>query len=61
MQLLFSLIHERISKKLNAIVIHNRNADLGSNNVLMFKVIVIVIYYTDLGSDGNSNSNIMMF
>ena len=25
----------------------------------MFKV--IVIYYTDLGSDGNSNSNILMF
>ena len=38
------------------VVIHNSNIDLGSNsnsNLLKFKVIVIVIYYIDLG--GNSD------
>ena len=42
-----------------SIVIHNSNTDLGSNinfNLLIFKVIAIVIYYIDFGSNNNSNS-----
>ena len=47
---------------LNAVVIHNSNTDVGSNsNLLIFKVILIVIYYIDLGSNYNSNSNILIF
>ena len=43
---------------------HNSNTDLGginnsNSNTLIFKVIVIVIYYIDLG--GDSNSNILIF
>ena len=39
---------------------------LGSNsnsnsNILIYKVIVIVIYYNDLGGISNSNSNILIF
>ena len=59
MQWSFSLKHRR---NLNDIVIHNSNTDLGSNsNLLIFKVIVIVIYYADLGGISNSNSSILIF
>ena len=64
MQWSFSLKHERISKNLNAIVIHKSNIDLGSNsnsNVLIFKVLVMVIYDIDLGSNYNSNNIILIF
>ena len=44
------------------LVINNSNTDLGSNsNLLIFNVIVIVIYYTDLGNNCNSNSNLLIF
>ena len=56
---------KELQGNLNATVVHNSNTDLGSNsNLLIFKVIVIVIYYTELGSNiqivkvYNSNSNI---
>ena len=48
----------QIQRNLNAIVIHNSNTDVGSNsnsNILIFKVMVIIIYYTDLGGISNSN------
>ena len=51
-------------RNLNALVIRKSNTDLGSNsnsNLLIFKVIVIVIYYIDLGNHCNSNSNILIF
>ena len=61
MQWSFSLKHERISKNLNAIVIHKSNIDLGNSNLLIFKVLVMVIYDIDLGSNYNSNNIILIF
>ena len=45
---------KEFQRNLNTIVIHTSNTDLGGNsnsNILIFKVIVIVIYYIDLGGD----------
>ena len=53
---------KEFQRNLNAIVIHTSNTDLGGNsnsNLLIFNVIGIVIYYIDIGSDCNSNSNIL--
>ena len=66
MQWSFSLKHERISKKpqyhshsvvFNVIVYYT---DL-EVMVMIFKVIVIEIYYTNFGGISNSNSNILIF
>ena len=48
---------KEFQRNLNAIVIHNSKTDLdsdSSSNLLIVKVIIIVIYYTDLGGISNS-------
>ena len=45
---------KEFQRNFNAMVIHNSNTDLGgisNSNILIFKVIVIVMYYIDLGGN----------
>ena len=54
---------KEFQRNLNTTVIHNSKTDLGgysNSNLLIFNVIVIAIYYIDLGSNCNSNSNILI-
>ena len=48
---------KEFQRNLNVLVIHNSKTDLdsdSSSNLLIVKVIIIVIYYTDLGGISNS-------